>query len=158
MVCIVFHVRVVSEVAPELSWSLIRGSPPCPYVVKKVSCDPELIPSPDRSWLCKAFLYDYNRVNNRARWIYANAWDSHSRGFWFNLRCQLSDYAELKFHFKLTLMFLPVVLIVCVVWIKRPVREQIIRNGSPSIVLVYIYVIQRISLLLKVLNSMNRGG
>ena len=54
MVCIVFNVRVVSEVAPALSWSLIRGSSPCPCVIKKVLCDPKLIPSPDRAWLCKA--------------------------------------------------------------------------------------------------------
>ena len=32
------------------------GRPPCPCVVKKVCrpCDPNLISSPDRSWLCKA--------------------------------------------------------------------------------------------------------
>ena len=36
MVCIVFHVRVVSEVTPAPNWSLIRGGPPCPFVVKKV--------------------------------------------------------------------------------------------------------------------------
>ena len=49
MVSIVFHVRVVSEVAPALSRSLIRGSPPCPCMVKKVCkvCDPKLIPSPE---------------------------------------------------------------------------------------------------------------
>ena len=35
-VCIVFHVCAVSEVAPALSWSLIRGGSPCPCVVKKV--------------------------------------------------------------------------------------------------------------------------
>ena len=52
MLCNVFHVCVVSEVAPAQSWSLIRGGPPYPCVVKKVS-DPKLIPSPDRSWLCK---------------------------------------------------------------------------------------------------------
>ena len=26
---------------------------PCPLVVKNVLCDPDLISSPDRSWLCK---------------------------------------------------------------------------------------------------------
>ena len=36
LVCIVFHVCAVSEVAPALGWSLIRGDPPCPCVVKKV--------------------------------------------------------------------------------------------------------------------------
>ena len=36
MVCIIFHVCVISEVAPALSLSLIRGGPPCPCVVKKV--------------------------------------------------------------------------------------------------------------------------
>ena len=36
MVCIVFHVRVVSEVAPALSWYLIRAGSPCPCVVKNV--------------------------------------------------------------------------------------------------------------------------
>ena len=36
MVCIVLRVCVVSEVAPALSWSLIRGGLPCPSVVKKV--------------------------------------------------------------------------------------------------------------------------
>ena len=35
MMCIVFNVRAVSEVAPALGWSLIRRGPPCPYVVKK---------------------------------------------------------------------------------------------------------------------------
>ena len=35
MVSIVFHVRVVSEVAPALSSSLIRGGPPCPCGQKK---------------------------------------------------------------------------------------------------------------------------
>ena len=35
MVCIIFNVRVASEVAPALSWSLIRGGPQCPCVVKK---------------------------------------------------------------------------------------------------------------------------
>ena len=54
MVCIVFQACVVSEVAPALSWSLIRGNPPCPSVVKKYVCDSELFPSPDRSWLRKA--------------------------------------------------------------------------------------------------------
>ena len=44
MVCIVFHVCVVSEVVPALSSSLIRGGPPCPCVVKKYVYDPELIP------------------------------------------------------------------------------------------------------------------
>ena len=52
MICIVFHVRVVSKVAPALSWSLIRGGRPYLCVVKKYVCD-ELIPSPDRSWLYK---------------------------------------------------------------------------------------------------------
>ena len=51
---IVFHVRVVSEVAPALSWSLIRGGPPHPCMIKQVSCYPKLIPSPHRSRLCKA--------------------------------------------------------------------------------------------------------
>ena len=53
LVCIVFHVRVVSEVAPAFSWSLIRG-----VLVwsKKYIC---LISSPNRSWLCKA----------RAAWV-----------------------------------------------------------------------------------------
>ena len=37
----------------------VRGGPPCPCVAKKYVCDPELIPSPDRSWLCKA----------RAAWV-----------------------------------------------------------------------------------------
>ena len=54
MVCVVFHVCVVSEVAPALSISFIRGDPPSPGVVKKYVCDPEFIPTPDRSWLCKA--------------------------------------------------------------------------------------------------------
>ena len=36
LVCIVFHVCAVAEVAPSLGWSLIRGGPPCPCVVKKV--------------------------------------------------------------------------------------------------------------------------
>ena len=36
MLCIVFHVRVVSEVASALSWSLMRGGHPCPCVVRKV--------------------------------------------------------------------------------------------------------------------------
>ena len=36
LVCIVFHVCAVSEVAPVLGWSLVRGGPPCPCVVKKV--------------------------------------------------------------------------------------------------------------------------
>ena len=40
LVCIVFHVCAVSEVAPALGWSLIRGGSPCPCVVKKVLCDP----------------------------------------------------------------------------------------------------------------------
>ena len=39
MVYIVFHVRVVSEVAPALSSSLIRGGTPCPGAVKKYECD-----------------------------------------------------------------------------------------------------------------------
>ena len=30
------------------------GGPAAPCVVKKYVCDPELIPSSDRSWLCKA--------------------------------------------------------------------------------------------------------
>ena len=49
-------VRVVSEIAPALSWSLIRGGPPCPCVVKKICtvCDINLISSSDRSLLCKA--------------------------------------------------------------------------------------------------------
>ena len=49
MMYIVFHFRVVSEVAPALSWSVIWGGPPCPCVVKNYVCDSELIPSPDRS-------------------------------------------------------------------------------------------------------------
>ena len=40
LVCTVFRVCAVSEVAPALGWSLIRGGPPCPCVVKKVLCDP----------------------------------------------------------------------------------------------------------------------
>ena len=36
LMCIVFHVCAVSEVAPALGWSLIRTGPPCPCVVKKV--------------------------------------------------------------------------------------------------------------------------
>ena len=39
--------------------SLIRGGPPCPCVVKKICLIHNLIPSPDRSWLCKA----------RAAWV-----------------------------------------------------------------------------------------
>ena len=39
---------------PPMSWYLFRGGAPCPSVVKKYICDPELIPSPDRSWLCRA--------------------------------------------------------------------------------------------------------
>ena len=56
MVCIVFNVLVVSEVAPAFNWSLIRGGSPCSCVIKRVGyvCDPKLIPSPDRSRLCKA--------------------------------------------------------------------------------------------------------
>ena len=55
LVCIVFRVCAVTEVAPELGWSLIRGGPPCPCVVKKSMClIHSLIPSPDRSWLRKA--------------------------------------------------------------------------------------------------------
>ncbi|PSN36487.1 hypothetical protein C0J52_25514, partial [Blattella germanica] len=34
--CLCLYVRVVSEVALELSLSLIQGGPPCPCVVKKV--------------------------------------------------------------------------------------------------------------------------
>ena len=34
IVRIVFHVCGVSEVAPALSWCLIPGGPPCPYLVK----------------------------------------------------------------------------------------------------------------------------
>ena len=34
LVFIVFHVCAVSEVAPAFGWSLIRGGPPCPCVVK----------------------------------------------------------------------------------------------------------------------------
>ena len=37
LVCIVFHVCAVSEVAPALGWSFIRAVPPCPCVIKKVS-------------------------------------------------------------------------------------------------------------------------
>ena len=55
LVCIVCHVCAVSEVAPALGWSLIRRGPPCPCVVKKsMYVIHSLIPSPDRSWLCKA--------------------------------------------------------------------------------------------------------
>ena len=36
MLCIVFHVCVVSEVAPALSWSFVWGGSPCPCVAKKV--------------------------------------------------------------------------------------------------------------------------
>ena len=55
LVCIVFHVFAVSEVAPALGWSLIQGGPPCPSVDKKsMYVIHSLIPSPDRSWLCKA--------------------------------------------------------------------------------------------------------
>ena len=54
MVCIVFNVRVISEVAPALSGSLIWGGPPWFCLVKKYVCDPQIIHSPDRSWLCKA--------------------------------------------------------------------------------------------------------
>ena len=60
LVCIVFHVYAVSDVAPALGWSLIRGGPPCPCVVKKsMYVIHSLIPSTDRSWLCKA----------RAAWV-----------------------------------------------------------------------------------------
>ena len=57
MVCKIFHVRVVSEVPPGVSWSLIRGGPLCPCVIKKVctySMLSRLIPSTNRSWVCKA--------------------------------------------------------------------------------------------------------
>ena len=36
MTCIVFNVRIVSEVAPALNWSLVYGGHPCHYVIKKV--------------------------------------------------------------------------------------------------------------------------
>ena len=49
--CNVFNINVVSEVTPA---SFIREGPPCPCEVKKYVCDPELIPSPDRSCFCKA--------------------------------------------------------------------------------------------------------
>ena len=54
MVCIVFHVHVVSEVpwhwADPLSGQAIHVL----VWSKKYVFDPELILSPDRSWLCKA--------------------------------------------------------------------------------------------------------
>ena len=59
LVCIVFHVCAVSEVAPALGWSLIRGGPPCPCGQKSIYVIHSLIPSPDGSWLCKA----------RAAWV-----------------------------------------------------------------------------------------
>ena len=49
-----YHVRVVSEVATALRWSLIREALHVLVWSKIYVCDPELIPSPDRSWLCKA--------------------------------------------------------------------------------------------------------
>ena len=57
MVCIVFNVHLVSEVAPALIWSFIRGRPTCPCVVKKYVCDPKLFPSPDRSWSAHKCTY-----------------------------------------------------------------------------------------------------
>ena len=38
MAYLVFHVRVVSDMAPALKWSLIRGGTPCPRVVKSSLC------------------------------------------------------------------------------------------------------------------------
>ena len=56
MVCIVFHVRVVLEVAPELTSSLILEVLHVLVWSEKYVCDPKLISSRDRSWLCKALV------------------------------------------------------------------------------------------------------
>ena len=54
--CVSFSCSCCLEVVPALSWSLIRGGPPCPCVFEKVAYvyDPKLIPSPDRSRLWEA--------------------------------------------------------------------------------------------------------
>ena len=82
MACIVFHVSVDSEVAPELSSSLIRGGPICPCVVKKYLCDPNLIPSPDRSWLCHARLANRSFASPTSQALHlihlaSRPWQSH---------------------------------------------------------------------------------
>ena len=79
MMYIVFHVRVVSEVDPALSWSLPEEGLHVLVWSKKYLCNPEIIPSPDRSWLCEArefciqfliHVYQWQslRLQESARW------------------------------------------------------------------------------------------
>ena len=67
MVCNVFHVSAVSEVAPALNWSSSGEALHVLVWSKKCVRDPELIPLPTSRGSVRPVIMNYNTQENKCR-------------------------------------------------------------------------------------------